>query len=129
MNVDVSTVCFAIIACFICFAILYIMNLRADFANAKSNCVYNFEYVQPVTGGRERFLAKVVNNEKWTNDEIRRLNFRSDYRWNDKNFKREGNLVTCIMPNGEYRRFWSGRVANCKPVPVGSLVYRFASFI
>lgn len=127
MNVDVFAV--SIIACFIGLFILYIVNLRADFTNAKSDCVYNFDYVQPVTGARERFLAKVISNEKWTSEQIRGLNFRSDYRSGDKNFEREGNLVTCIMPNGEHRRFWSGRVVNCKPVLAGGLMYRFASFI
>lgn len=130
MNVDVVTVVALGLVASGLFMVLYsVMNMRSDFNYAQPNRVYNFDYVQPVTGGRERFLAKVISNHKWTSDQIRALNFRSDYRISDKDFKREGNLVTCVMPNGEYRRFWSGRVENCTPVPVGGLLYRFASLI
>ena len=130
MNVDVVALfCLGLIGCVVCLSMFYILNRNVNFTNAKSGRVYNFDYIQPVTGGRERFLAKVVDNDNWTIEQIRKLNFRSDYRWSDKNFKREGNLVTCVMPNGDYRRFWSGRVENCTVVPAGGLVYRFASLI
>lgn len=130
MNVDgLTLLCLGVVSCCICGLMFYILNRNVNFTNAKSGRVYNFDYIQPVTGGRERFLAKVVDNDNWTIEQICRLNFRSDYRWRDKNFKREGNLVTCVMPNGEYRRFWSGRVENCTVVPAGGLLYRFASLI
>jgi hypothetical protein len=130
MNVDVVALfCLGLIGCVVCLSMFYILNRRTNFSNAKPNRVYNFDYIQPVTGQRERFFAKVVDNDSWTMDQIRRLNFHSNYRWNDSNFKREGNLVTCVMPNGDSRRFWSGRVENCKIVPIGSLMYRFASLI
>jgi hypothetical protein len=130
MNVDVVALfCLGLIGCVVCLSMFYILNRNVNFTNAKSGRVYNFDYIQPVTGGRERFLAKVVDNDNWTIEQIRRLNFRSDYRWSDKNFKREGNLVTCVMPNGDYRRFWSGRVENCTIIPAGNVLYRFASLI
>lgn len=130
MNVDsVALFCFVSAVCLLGVAVFSFLKMDVNFSNAKPDRVYNFDYIQPVTGGRERFLAKVVRNEKWTEDEIRGLNFRSDYRAGDFLFKRAGNLVTCVMPNGEYRRFWSGRVMNCTAVPVGGLMYRFASFI
>lgn len=130
MNVDVVALfCLGLIGCVVCLSMFYILNRNVNFTNAKSGRVYNFDYIQPVTGGRERFLAQVVDNEAWDENQIRKLNFRSDYRVYDTNFKREGNLVTCVMPNGDYRRFWSGRVENCRFVPAGGLLYRFASFI
>jgi len=130
MNADVAAIIsFSLIVFSVCVFVFCVLDTRTNFNNAKPNRVYNFEYIQPVTGERERFLAKVVSNDKWTEHEISRLNHRSDYRWNDKNFKREGNLINCVMPNGEYRRFWSGRVVNCKFIPAGGLMYRFASLI
>ena len=130
MNVDgLTLLCLGVVSCCICGLVFYFLNRNVNFSHAKSGRVYNFDYIQPVTGGRERFLAKVIGNDKWTEDEIRGLNFRSDYRTSDFTFKRAGNLVTCVMPNGEYRRFWSGRVENCTVVPAGGLMYRFASLI
>ena len=130
MNVDsVALFCFVSAVCLCGVALFSFLKMDVNFSNAKSGRVYNFDYIQPVTGGRERFLAKVISNEKWTEDEIRGLNFRSDYRAGDFLFKRAGSLVTCVMPNGEYRRFWSDRVVNCRKVPMGGLLYRFASFI
>lgn len=130
MNVDGLTVlCISLTGYVVCAAVFYVLNRKVNFSNAKSGSVYNFEYVQPVTGERQRFLAEVVSNEKWTEDEIRNLNIRSDYRVGDHMFKRAGNLVNCVTPNGEYRRFWSDRVINCRRVPIGGLLYRFASLI
>lgn len=130
MNVDVVALfCFVSAVCLLCVAVFSFLTMDVNFKNAKPNSVYNFEYVQPVTGERQRFLAEVVNNENWTDEEIRRLNFRSDYRASDRMFKRAGNLVTCAMPNGDYRKFWSDRVVNCRKVPMGGFLYRFASLI
>jgi len=130
MNVDVAlAVCFGLTVFGLCVATFFLMNMRANFTNAKPNSVYNFDYIQPLSGTRERFLAKVVSNESWTNDEIENLNVRSRYRKYDSMFARKGRLVNCVMPNGEYRRFWSDRVENCKLVPVGGILYRFASLI
>lgn len=130
MNVDgIALFCFVSAVCLCGVALFSFLTMNVNFSNAKPNRVYNFEYVQPVTGERQRFLAEVVSNEKWTEDEIRNLNIRSDYRVGDQMFKRAGNLVNCVTPNGEYRRFWSDRVINCRRVPMGGLLYRFASLI
>jgi hypothetical protein len=130
MNVDAFTMfCVVSVVCVFCVALFYFLNTNVSFANAKPNSVYNFDYIQPVTGGIERFLVKVVSNEKWTEDEIWKLDIRSDYRSGDCLFRRGGHLVNCVMPNGEYRRFWTDSVINCRKVPVGGMLYRFASFI
>lgn len=130
MNVDgIALFCFvsAVVMCGV--ALFSFLTMDVNFNHAKPNRVYNFEYVQPVTGERQRFLAEVISNEPWTDEQINKLNFRSDYRVHDRAFKRAGNLVTCAMPNGEYRRFWSDRVVNCRKVPLGGLLYRCASLI
>lgn len=130
MNVDVVALfCFVSALCLCSVALFSFLNMRVNFTNAKLNNVYNFDYVQPVTGERQRFLAKVIRNERWTLEDIMKLNFRSNYREYDSTFERAGNLITCIMPNGEYRKFWSNRVVNCKKVLGGGYLYRFASLI
>jgi hypothetical protein len=130
MNVDGLTVlCLSLVGYVVCAAVFYILNMKVNFTNAKLNNVYNFDYVQPVTGERQRLFAKVVRNERWTLEDIMKLNFRSNYRECDSTFERAGNLITCVMPNGEYRKFWSNRVVNCRKIFGGGYLYRFASLI
>lgn len=93
------------------------------FNNPSVGCVYNFRYLQPVTGSYERYLAKVINVRRFTKFEIDSLNFHSDYRCNDKNFHRTGTLVTCVLPNGDIRNFYAERVKDCYRSLFGKLLY------
>lgn len=92
-------------------------------ANAVIGTVYNFRYFQPLTGDYERYLARVVNIRHLDHWELGRLNFTSDYRAGDKNFQRSPTLVTCEMPNGEYRQFYAERSDMCRRTLVGNLIY------
>jgi hypothetical protein len=92
-------------------------------ANAVIGTVYNFRYFQPVTGTYERYLAKVVSIRHLDHWELGRLDFTSDYRRSDKNFKRTPTLVTCQMSDGEHRQFYAERSDMCKRTPVGNLLY------
>jgi hypothetical protein len=92
-------------------------------ANAVIGTVYNFRYFQPVTGDYERYLAKVVGIRKLSQTEISRLNWHSDYRAYDKEFKRSPTLVTCEMSNGDYRQFYAERSDMCKRTLTGNLLY------
>lgn len=92
-------------------------------ANAVIGSVYNFRYFQPVTGTYERYLAKVVDIRHLDQWELGRLDFTSDYRRGDKNFKRTPTLVTCQMSDGEHRQFYAERSDMCKRTPVGNLLY------
>lgn len=85
--------------------------------------VYNFRYLQPVTGNYERYLAKVIGVRYLSKFEIDCLNFHSDYRVNDKEFQRTNTLVTCELPNGDIRNFYAERVKDCYQSIFGRLLY------
>jgi hypothetical protein len=88
---------------------------RANLTEAKVGQVFNFEYLQPLNGKPERYLAKVIEpvatlDESW----IKLMNRRSNYRRNDPNFKRTNHLVTCETADGNIRQFYCERVVNCR---------------
>lgn len=91
--------------------------------NARIGSVYNFRYFQPLKGEYERYLAKVVDIRHLTQQEIARLNWISDYRIFDKEFKRSPTLITCQMSNGEYRQFYAERSDMCKRTSIGELLF------
>ena len=113
-----------------CFALacLFFYNVyrgvHDSLTNACVGTVYNFRYFQPLTGDYQRYLAKVINIRKLTQAEISRLNWCSDYRVFDKEFKRSPTLVTCEMSNGDYRQFYAERSDMCKRSAVGGLLFR-----
>jgi len=84
--------------------------------------VYNFHYLQPLTGEYERYLAKVINKKDMRSD-IARLNMVSDYRRYDSEFQRSNTLVTCQLSNGEIRNFYAERVRDCYRSIFGRLLY------
>lgn len=93
-------------------------------ANARIGTVYNFRYFQPLKGEYERYLARVVDIRRLTQRELARLNWNSNYRVFDKNFKRSPTLVTCEMSNGDYRQFYAERSDMCKRSAIGGLLFR-----
>lgn len=100
-------------------AFFFVMNsvyggAAVDLKNARVGDVYNFEYLQPVTGDSKRFLAKVVDVWSLSNESIQRLNHNSKYRRYDPEFKRTNHLVTCETPDGKVRNFYAERVVNCR---------------
>lgn len=117
-----SLLAVAMIGCFILYNIY--RGVHDNLANATCGTVYNFRYFQPLTGDYERYLAKVVNIRKLDTWELGRLNFTSDYRAGDKNFKRTPTLITCEMSNGDYRQFYAERSDMCKRSTVGGLLFK-----
>lgn len=88
---------------------------KANLVDAKVGQVFNFEYLQPLNGEPERYLAKVIEpvatlDESW----IKLMDRRSNYRRNDPNFKRTNHLVTCKTADGKIRNFYCERVINCR---------------
>jgi hypothetical protein len=96
---------------------------RTSLSNAKVGDVFNFEYLQPLNGEPERYLAKVIEpvatlDSTW----IKLMNRRSNYRRNDPQFKRTNHLVTCQTVDGKIRQFYCERAVNCrKPILAGTL--------
>jgi len=104
----------AVIA-FLALAYNVIRGVHGSLVNAKVGEIYNFEYEQPLHGEPERILARVIE-PVYTMDEqqIQRLNARSNYRTNDPNFKRTKHLVTCEMVDGTIRNFYAERTKNVR---------------
>lgn len=115
----------AILACLLAFVGFHVYNgVHGSLSSAKIGDVYNFRYWQPLSGDYQRYLAKVVNIrylDKW---EISRLDFTSDYRIRDKNFKRTPTLVTCQMGNGDYRQFYAERSDMCRRPLIAGLLFK-----
>ena len=96
---------------------------RAELCNARVGEVYNFEYLQPVSGDSKRVLAKVLERPVHLDDHtIASMNARSNYRRNDPKFERTHHLVTCKTADGKIRQFYCERVKNCRKPLLGSLV-------
>ena len=95
----------------------------AELCNARVGEVYNFEYLQPVSGDSKRVLAKVLERPVHLDDHtIASMNARSSYRRNDPEFKRTNHLVTCQTADGNIRQFYCERVKNCRKPLFGSVV-------
>lgn len=126
MNDLFVMMCCLMIACgLIIAAILYATygGVHGSLAHSDIGTVYNFRYLQPLTGTYERYLAKVINVRRFTKFEIDCLNFHSDYRVGDKEFQRTNTLVTCQLPNGDIRNFYAERVQDCYKSIFGRLLY------
>lgn len=124
-NVIVITTAAAIILCgLVAFGYYAVYGgFRANLSNAKVGQVFNFEYLQPLEGEPERYLAKVLDIATLDSNTIERLNRRSNYRRNDSNFQRTNHLVTCKTVDGNVRQFYAERVVNCRrPLLAGLLV-------
>jgi hypothetical protein len=98
------------------FAVFHIYaGVRASLHTARVGEIYNFEYLQPLGGEPERFMARVIEPVyTLTQQDIDRLNRRSNYRREDSNFIRTNHLVTCQTADGKIRNFYAERVRNCR---------------
>jgi hypothetical protein len=97
---------------------------RDSLTTAKIGSVYNFEYVQPVTGTPERFMAKVLEVHRFSDDWIARLNRSSRYRRNDPDFQRSRHLVTAQTPDGKIRNFYAERTRNVRRPLLGGVAFK-----
>jgi len=127
MNDFVLLACLFGIVC-LCIGAFVLHNIyrgvHDNLANASTGSVYNFRYFQPLSGDYERYLAKVLDVRKLTAAEISRLNWSSDYRRGDKEFKRSPTLITCSMSNGDIRQFYAERSDMCRRSAVGTVLFK-----
>lgn len=118
----VSTVVLCGLVGFVLFHIY--RGLNDSLTNAKIGGVYNFEYEQPLTGEPERYLAKVLDVYTLSEDSIRRLNRKSNYRKNDPNFMRTAHLVTAQTFDGKIRNFYAERTKNVRRPLLGGALFK-----
>ena len=108
-----------------CFALFHVYRgVHDSFSNAQIGKVYNFEYLQPVTGEPERYMAKVLDVQVFTEDYIARLNNISRYRRYDTNFQRTKHLVTAQTFDGKIRNFYAERTVNVRRPLLGNFVFK-----
>jgi hypothetical protein len=112
----------AAIAAFITFHIY--RGVHDSLVNAKVGTVYNFEYVQPVTGSPERYMAKVLDVNVMPEGYLSVLNRRSRYRRNDPTFQRTKHLVTAQTPDGKIRNFYAERTRNVRRPLLGGVAFK-----
>lgn len=93
-------------------------------SNAKVGTIYNFEYEQPLAGDPERYMAKVLNVYRLSQDNINRLNRTSRYRKNDEQFVRTTHLVTAQTPDGKIRNFYAERTRNVRRPLLGRPLFQ-----
>jgi len=116
---------FAAISGILAFTLFHIYRgIHGSLTAAEVGQVYNFEYLQPVTGTYERFMARVVNVHQFTDDYIANLNNRSRYRRYDNNFKRSNHLVTAQTPDGKIRNFYAERTRNVRRPLLGGVAFK-----
>jgi len=125
-NVVVLTIVATVVLCgMMAFGLYGIYGgFRSNMCDAKVGQVFNFEYLQPLNGDPERYLAKVIESPvTLDNATIERMNRCSNYRRNDPQFQRTNHLVTCKTVDGNIRQFYCERVVNCRrPLLAGWLV-------
>jgi len=98
--------------------------INDSLSNARIGGVYNFFYEQPLTGVPERYMARVLEVHRLSEDSIRRLNRQSRYRRNDNNFQRTTHLVTAQTPDGKIRNFYAERTRNVRRPLLGGVVFK-----
>jgi hypothetical protein len=120
-----GTIFVVITTCLLAFAAFHIYNgITGSLNAAKVGDVFNFEYLQPNNGEPERFLVKVVGVSTLTNEQINKLNARSNYRRYDPVFQRTNHLITGQSADGKIRNFYAERVVNCRRPLLGSTLFK-----
>lgn len=116
---------FAALSAVLGFALFHIYRgISASLSCANIGEVYNFEYLQPVTGTYERFMARIIDVHEFSNDYLARLNATSKYRRHDANFMRTKHLVTAQTPDGKIRNFYAERTRNVRRPLLGGVAFK-----
>jgi hypothetical protein len=114
-----------VICCVMAFCAFHIYRgLHGSLTCAAVGDIYNFEYLQPNGGEPERFLVKVVGVSTLTQEQINKLNARSNYRRYDPVFQRTNHLVTGQSADGKIRNFYAERTRNVRRPLLGEVVFK-----
>lgn len=100
------------------------MGVKGCLQSARAGEIYHFTYEQPLHGRPERYMAKIVDVYSLSEDSIRRLNRKSNYRKNDSNFCRTAHLVTAQTPDGKIRNFYAERTKNVRRPLLGGALFK-----
>jgi hypothetical protein len=119
---DFLAICFVAAVIFCATFYCVYRGVYGSLSSASLGEVYNFHYLQPLTGEYERYLAKVISKRDMK-EQIGYLNATSNYRRHDSQFERSNTLVTCELSNGEIRNFYAERVRDCYRSIFGRLLY------
>jgi hypothetical protein len=117
---------FAVVTAAICSFLWFHVyrGLRDNLTNARVGQVYNFKYLQPVSDTPERFMARVISVQTFTEDYLSRLNSKSNYRRFDPEFQRSKHLVTAQTFDGKIRNFYAERTADVRRPLLGGVVFK-----
>ena len=66
----------------------------------------------------------MVSVQKFSQEEINRMNRAYRYRRYDNNFVRTSNLVTAITPDGKIRNFYAERTSNVRRPLLGGVLFK-----
>jgi len=114
-----------VVAAMVGFGVFHIYRgLHDSLTNARIGGVYNFEYVQPVTGTPERYMARVLEVHRFSENYLARLNATSNYRRYDPNFQRTEHLITAQTPDGKIRNFYAERTRNVRRPLLGEVAFK-----
>lgn len=124
---------FAVVTCgLLAFVAFHVYaGVRDSLTTARVGGVYNFVYHQPLHGEPERYMARVLEVHRLSDESIRRLNSQSRYRRYDDNFQRTTHLVTAQTPDGKIRNFYAERTTNVRRPLLGGVAFKtgLASFL
>jgi len=113
-----------VVAMLMAFSVFHIYRgVKDSLTTAQIGTVYNFEYIQPVTGEPERFMARVLEVHRFSDQYLTRLNAKSRYRRNDPEFQRSKHLVTAQTFDGKIRNFYAERTRNVRRPLLGSFMF------
>lgn len=120
-----GSICAGVVALLVGFVAFHIYRgVNDSLTTARIGTVYNFEYLQPVTGEPERYMARVLEVHRFSEDWIARLNRSSRYRKHDPAFQRSKHLVTAQTPDGKIRNFYAERTRNVRRPLLGGVVFK-----
>jgi hypothetical protein len=121
----VGSVAAVVFGCIFAFAAFHVYaGVRDSLTTARVGGVYNFVYHQPLHGEPERYMARVLEVHRLSEDSIRRLNRTSNYRRHDDNFQRTTHLVTAQTPDGKIRNFYAERTTNVRRPLLGGVAFK-----
>lgn len=121
----IAMITLATVCSLVAFALFHLYSgIHGNLTSAEVGEVYHFEYLQPVTGSYERFMAKVVAIQEFSDDYISRLNSKSRYRRYDVNFHRTNHMVTAQTPDGKIRNFYAERTRNVRRPLLGGVAFK-----